>query len=63
VSDPVGPSRRLWNASWLILGTCLLLWLAVQVILQIWLWLVVGVAVTALLWGLSVWWRRRRDRW
>ena len=63
MSDSPGPVRAFWNAALLVLAACVLLWLAVQVIESIWIWLLVGAIIAVLGWALVVWWRWRRSRW
>lgn len=55
--------RGFWNAALLLFGGCLLLWLAVQLIASIWIWLLVAVAIGIVGWGALLWWRSRRSRW
>jgi hypothetical protein len=43
-----------------IFAGCFLLWLAVQLLQAIWVWLLVGAAVAAIVTVLT--WLRRRDR-
>ena len=55
--------RGFWHAALLLFGGCLLLWLAVQLIASIWVWLVVALAIAIIGWGTWQWWRSRRSRW
>lgn len=49
--------------AWTVFLIALLLWAAVWLIQQVWVWLLVLLAVTLLIGG-AVWWlRARRDRW
>ena len=55
---------RLFHACLLILGTVIVLWLALELLAQFWGWLLLVAAVVALIWA-AVWfvgWRRDR-RW
>lgn len=54
---------RLLGAAWTILVIAVLLWLAVQLLADVWLWLVGIIALTGLV-RLSLWARRwHRDEW
>jgi Flp pilus assembly protein TadB len=54
---------RLLGAAWTILVIAVLLWIAVQLLVQVWIWIVVIVAVVSLI-RLALWWRYlRRDWW
>lgn len=62
-SDRKNPLDWLVEAAWTVFGACVLLWLAVCLLSQIWVWLLVigGVIVVG---GGAVWFLRwRRDRW
>ena len=63
MTDSNGPLRRAWTGAWLVLGACFALWLAVQLISAVWLWLVVGGAVVAATYLLVSWLRWRQRRW
>lgn len=63
MTDSTGPVRGLWHAALLILGACLSLWLAVQLIQSVWLWLLVGALLVGAIAVLVALWRRRRSRW
>jgi hypothetical protein len=63
VSEERGPVRGFWHAALLLFGSCLLLWLAVQLIASIWIWLLVAVSIGIVGWGVWLWWRSRRSRW
>lgn len=61
------PERSLLQAAlalaWTLLLIAALLWAAVWLISQIWVWLVVIVCVVGVV-GLLLWWlRARRERW
>lgn len=54
---------RLLGAAWTILLISLLLWLAAHLLVEVWSWLVVIVAVVILV-RIAFWWRRlRREFW
>jgi type IV secretory pathway TrbL component len=54
---------RLLSAAWTVLLIAVLLWIAAQLVADIWGWLVVFVAVVVLV-RLGFWaWRWRREAW
>ena len=54
---------RLLGAAWTVLVVAVLLWLAVQLLADVWLWLVGIVALTGLV-RLGLWTRRwRHEEW
>lgn len=53
---------RLLSAAWTILFIAGLLWLAVHLLAEVWIWIVV-IALIAIAIRLSFWWRRLRDDW
>jgi hypothetical protein len=54
---------RIWRGALLILGAALAVWVAVQLIVQIWLWLLlIATVIAAGVVGFR-WWQSRRDRW
>ncbi len=54
---------RLLGAAWTVLVIAVLLWLAVQLLADVWLWLV-GIMVLTGHVRLGFWaWRWRRDEW
>jgi hypothetical protein len=55
------PLDRAWNAALLVVGISLALWFAVQLLAQIWGWLLLTVSVIALIVG-GIWWLRWRAR-
>lgn len=57
------PLTRLWHACLLLLGCSVALWLAVQLIAQIWIWLIAAAVLAAAGTWLVLWLRRRGDRW
>lgn len=61
MSSEQGPVARLLAAAWAVFFACLLLWLAVWLIEQIWVWLLIIAAVVAVVSALL--WLRRRSRW
>lgn len=58
--DPLSAALSL---AWTVLLVCLLLWAAVWLIQQIWVWLLVGLIVTAAVVVSLTWYRSRQDRW
>ena len=65
MSDPkhFNPLDRLWHASLLILGTSVVLWIAVQLLATIWGWLLIFILLAAALAVAVVLLRARRNRW
>lgn len=54
---------RLLSAAWTILFIVALLWLAAQLLTDVWIWIVI-IAVIAIAIRLAFWWHRiRRDYW
>lgn len=49
--------------AWTMFLVALLLWVTVWLIQQVWVWLLVLLAVVLLVGGLVWWLRVRRDRW
>ena len=62
-SEPRGLVDRLVGLAWKLFGTSLLIWLAVELIGQVWQWLVGGAVVVGLIWLLWRLYRARRDLW
>ena len=62
-SEPRGFIDRLVNLAWKLFGIALLIWLAVELIGQVWQWLVGGVVVVGIIWLLWRLHRARRDLW
>lgn len=60
---PLRPLEGVWNAAVLVLGIALVLWFAVQLLTQIWGWLVAIGLVAIAGWLVVQLHRRRRDRW
>lgn len=54
---PKNPLALLFEMCVLLLGCVLALWFAIQLIEQIWVWLVVG-GIVLLAIGVAVWWIR-----
>lgn len=52
----------LWSLVWLVAIGTVVLWLAAQLLAQVWPWLLGFAVAAAVISGLAVW-RRRRDRW
>ena len=63
MNDERGPVHGFWHATLLLFGGCILLWLAVQLIASIWIWLLAAVAIGIVSWAVWLWWRSRRSRW
>lgn len=53
---------RLLGAAWTILLVCVLIWLAVRLLADVWVWIVVVIAATVLV-RVGIWWRRLRRDW
>jgi phosphate/sulfate permease len=62
-SSARGPLETAKAFAWTVFLVALLLWAAVWLIQQVWVWLLVLFAVVLLVGGLVWWWRVRRDRW
>lgn len=58
-----GPLQAALTAAWTLLLIAALLWGAVWLISQIWVWLVVVALLIGLLAAVLWWLRVRRDRW
>lgn len=54
---------RLLSAAWTILFIAILIWLAVQFLTEVWIWILIIAAITVVI-RLCFWWRRiRREYW
>jgi hypothetical protein len=53
----------LWSVVWLVLLGTLVLWLAAEVLSQIWGWLLLGAMIVGIIGSVMIWLRWRRDRW
>ena len=62
-SEPRGFVDRLVDLAWKLFGVALLIWLAIELIGQVWQWLVGGAVVVGLIWLLWRLYRARRDLW
>lgn len=62
-TQPQSLLSRLLGAAWTILIICGLLWLAVHLLAEVWLWVVVVVVLFALVRAASWWHRLRREFW
>jgi hypothetical protein len=60
---PPSISARLWKGAFALFGASLLVWLAVQLIAQVWGWLVLLVALGLAVFGLVRWHHSRIRRW
>jgi hypothetical protein len=54
---------RLWRASLLVLGSAICIWLAIQLLSQIWIIVLIILGLAALVAGLIWWLRIRGTRW
>jgi hypothetical protein len=63
MAEPTGPAHSAWNAALLLLGACVLLWVCVKLIESIWVWLIGGLIIGLLIFGLTIWLRWRKRRW
>lgn len=61
--QPRSPLRWLFDASLLLLGAALAINWAVGLISEVWVAVVIALAIAAVVAGLVVWWRLRRSRW
>ncbi|KTS91154.1 hypothetical protein NS183_05765 [Microbacterium testaceum] len=62
-SSDRGPLETAKAFAWTVFLVALLLWAAVWLIQQVWVWLLILLAVVVLVGSLVWWWRMRRDRW
>ena len=62
-SEPQGFVDRLVDLAWKLFGVALLIWLTVELIGQVWQWLVGGAVVVGLIWLLWRLYQARRDLW
>jgi hypothetical protein len=53
---------RLLGATWTVLLICVLLWLAARLLAEVWVGIVVIVALSILV-RIGLWWRRLRREW
>lgn len=54
---------RILSAAWTLLFIAGLLWLAIHLLADVWIW-IIAIAVIAILARLAFWWRQiRRDYW
>lgn len=61
--QPKSLLSRLLGAAWTILLIATLLWLAVHLLAEVWMW-VVGIFTIAIAIRIGFWWRQiRRDYW
>lgn len=56
-------SQKFFNACLLILGGVIVLALAIQLLSQIWVWIVLGIVIIATGWIAFRIWMARRNRW
>lgn len=62
-SSDRGPLEAAKAFAWTVFLIALLLWAAVWLIQQVWVWLLVILVVGLVVGGLVWWLRLRRDRW
>lgn len=61
--QPKSLLSRLLGAAWTIFLIVLLLWCAIRLLTQVWIWIVVIIAIVAVI-RIGIWVRRwRRERW
>ncbi len=61
--QPKSLLSRLLGAAWTILFISALLWLAIHLLAEVWIW-VVGIVILGIAIRISFWWRQiRRDYW
>ncbi len=63
MQEPRSLMTILWSAVWLVLLGTVVLWIASQVLSQIWGWLLLGGVLVATIALLLAWLRWRRGRW
>ncbi len=63
MSSKKSPTERLWHGSLLVLGSVVVLSLAVQLLTGIWGWLVVAGVAVALIGLTRLWLHSRRSGW
>lgn len=62
-TPPTSPAKRIFQATLFLLGAAIALTLAIDLMAQIWPWLLLGSIGVAAIW-IAIWWhRRQRDRW
>ncbi|MHA7271209.1 hypothetical protein [Arthrobacter sp. HLT1-20] len=61
--QPRSPLRWLFDASLLLLGAALAINWAVGLISEVWVAVVIALAIAAVVTALIVWWRHWRHRW
>jgi putative flippase GtrA len=60
--EPVSIMTRFFRACLLMLAGVIALWLALQLLAKVWLWLLLIAAIAGLVWGVVWFFRWRRDR-
>lgn len=60
--EPVSIMTRFFRACLLMLAGVIALWLALQLLAKVWLWLLLIAAIAGLVWGVAWFIRWRRDR-
>ena len=63
MSEPRGPIRSLWSACLLLLGAVFLLWVAYQLFLSMWVWVVAIIAAALVVTAAILWIRWRYGSW
>lgn len=60
---PKNPFEWLKRTAWLILGSIFALWLAIQLLAQIWGWLLIIAVIAAAVAATVAWMRHRNHHW
>jgi len=63
MQEPKSPTSIVWSIIWLVVLGSIALWLAAEVLSQIWGWLLLAGLFAVGIWVLVLWLRRSRDRW
>lgn len=63
MQEPRSFMTILWNVVWLVLLGTLVLWLAAEVLSQIWGWILLAVVIVGIIGSVVLWLRWWRDRW
>ncbi len=61
--DPISMGWRFFNFCLLILGGIVLLWIALELLSQLWGWLLLGTIAAGAIWLLVRLLKARHDRW
>lgn len=63
MQEPRSLMTILWSVVWLVLLGTIALWLAAEVLSQIWGWLLLGGLITGGIGLMLLWLKWRQDRW